>query len=83
MIDIKTERIRAIVVIVVTAIVNIANIYGFAADADTVVNVVMSILSAVTIVYAWWKNNNITKEAVAAQGFLNNLKKENEAEGNE
>lgn len=72
--SIKMERIRAVLVIVVTAIVNVINVYGYAVDADAVVNVVTSILSAIAIVYAWWKNNNVTKEAVAAQAYLRKLK---------
>lgn len=72
--NVKMERIRAVLVIVVTAIVNVINVYGYAVDADAVVNVVTSILSAIAIVYAWWKNNNVTKEAVAAQAYLRKLK---------
>ena len=68
------ERARAIVTIVVTAIVNIANVYGYAVDADQWVNVALSLLSAATILYAWWKNANITDEAIQAQAYLDELK---------
>lgn len=74
------ERIKAVVTILVTAIVNILNVYGFAVDLDNAINVVLSILSALTILYAWWKNQNITREAVVAQGFLKQLKADKEAD---
>ena len=68
------ERIKAIITIVVTAIVNIANVMGYALDADQWVNVALSIASAITILYAWWKNQNITDEAIQAQEYLDDLK---------
>lgn len=68
------ERAKAIITIVVTAAVNIANVYGFAADADQWVNVVLSIASAICIAWSWWKNQNITAEAQQAQRYLDELK---------
>ena len=73
------ERAKAIITIVVTAIVNIANVYGFAVDAEAWINVALSIVSAAAIVYAWWKNQNITPEAIQAQAVLDHLKAERKA----
>ena len=78
--EISKERLKAVITILVTAIVNILNVYGFAVDLDNATNVVLSILSALTVLYAWWKNQNITREAVAAQGFLKQLKADKEAD---
>lgn len=75
----KTERIKAIITLVAVFIANILNLYGFQADADIMVQVALMIFAAITTVYAWWKNNNITKEAIAAQSFLDNLKEEKNA----
>lgn len=72
--EVSKERLKAVITILVTAVVNILNVYGFAVDLDNATNVVLSILSALTVLYAWWKNQNITREAVAAQGFLKQLK---------
>lgn len=72
--EVTKERLKAVVTILVTAVVNVLNVYGFAVDLDNAVNVVLSILSAITILYSWWKNQNVTREAVAAQGFLKQLK---------
>lgn len=68
------EQAKAIITIIVTAVVNVANVCGFAMDADAWINVALSILSAATILYSWWKNQNVTPEAQQAQHFLNELK---------
>ena len=73
------EKAKAILTIIVTAAVNIANVLGYAQDADAWVNVVLSIASAVCIVYSWWFNQNVTPEAQQAQLVLNNLKNERKA----
>lgn len=78
--EVSKERLKAVITILVTAIVNILNVYGFAVDLDNATNVILSILSALTVLYAWWKNQNITREAVAAQGFLKQLKADKEAD---
>ena len=73
------ERIKAVVTIVVTAAVNIANVYGYAVDAEPYVLAATSVLSMVTVAYAWWKNQNITVEAQQAQAVLDKLKAERKA----
>ena len=75
------ERVKAIATIVVTAIVNIANVLGYAWDADAAVNAVLSVLSAVTIAYSWWKNQNVTFAAQQAQKYLDDLKGKHAKEG--
>jgi len=72
----NSEQAKAIITIIVTAVVNIANVCGFALDADAWVNVALSILSAATILYSWWKNQNLTPEAAEAQKVLDHLKEE-------
>lgn len=68
------ERIKAIVTIVVTAIVNIANVCGWALDAETWITAALSVLSAISVIYSWWKNNNVTNAAIEAQKVLDTLK---------
>lgn len=77
--DTKMERAKAIVTLIVVCAVNVANVLGYAVDADAWVNVALSILSAVSIVYAWWKNQNVTDQAAQAQVLLDALKRENKA----
>ena len=73
------ERTKAIITIVITAVLNIANLYGFAVDAGAVVNAVLTVLSFICIAWSWWKNQNVTKEAQTAQIYLNKLKLEKKA----
>lgn len=75
-VDSKMERAKAIATIVIVAAVNIANVCGYAMDAEPIVNGVLSVLSAISIIYAWWKNQNVTEEASQAQVLLDFLKDE-------
>lgn len=76
-VNVNGERIKAIITIIVTAAVNVCNVLGYAMDADTWVNAALSIASVITILYTWWKNQNITPEAAQAQMLLYALKEEN------
>ena len=79
--DIDFEKARAIATLVIVCFVNVANVLGYALDADTWVNAVLSIISAISIVYTWWKNQNVTPEAAQAQVLLDALKKAKHAKG--
>lgn len=67
------DRAMAITRIIVTAILFINAMLTMAGKNpipldETAVGVVISgLLSAVTILWSWWKNNNITKNALKAQ----------------
>jgi hypothetical protein len=74
------ERTKAIVTIVVTAAVNVANVCGYALDADQWVNVALSVLSAIAILYSWWKNQNVTESAQKAQIYLDELRSKEDAD---
>ena len=73
------ERAKAIITIIVTAVATIAAMYGYAIDAEAWISVALSIVSAVCILWSWWKNQNITDEAIIAQGYLDQLKAERRA----
>ena len=75
----NAESIRAIVALLVTAIVNVANVMGFALDWGTVFNVVLSVASVASVAWVWWKNQNLTAAAQEAQKFLDELKEGNDA----
>lgn len=75
----NVERAKAIITIIVTAIVNIANVYGYAVDAEAWINVALSILSAICIVWSWWKNQNITYAAQQGQLVVDQIKNEQRA----
>jgi SPP1 family holin len=44
-------------------------------DETTLYPIVSGIFTVVATVWAWWKNNSFTKEAIRAQEFLEELKK--------
>lgn len=73
------ETIKAILTIIVTAAVNVANVLGYALDVDAVLNAVLSVFAFACIVYSWWFNQNVTAEAQTAQIYLNKLKLEKKA----
>lgn len=75
----NVERAKAIITIIVTAIVNIINLYGYAVDAGAVVNAIGTLVSFACIMWSWWKNQNITSEAIQAQAVLDHLKAERKA----
>lgn len=77
--ELGSERTKAVITLVVTTIVTIANMYGFAADAEAWVNVALSILDAALMGYMWWKNQNVTLEAVRGQHVIDDLKAERKA----
>ena len=72
----NVERAKAIITIIVTAIVNIANVYGYAVDAEAWINVALSILSAICIAWSWWKNQNVTYAAQQGQLVVDQIKNE-------
>ena len=75
----NVERAKAIITIIVTAIVNIANIYGYAVDAEAWIHVLFSILSAICIAWSWWKNQNVTYAAQQGQLVVDQIKNEQRA----
>lgn len=75
-----TGRVGAIITIVVTAIVNIINLYGYSIDADTVVKTVLSVASAATILWSWWRNNDMTEAAFIGTGYTRMLKAKKKAD---
>lgn len=76
-IDTVTERVKAITAIVVTAIVNVLNVLGYALDLDTWLNAALSIASAACVVWVWWRNNNMTEAAMVGDAMTTELKREN------
>ena len=72
--ELTKERAKAIVTLVVTCAVNVCNVLGYAVDAEQWVNAALSILSVICIAWTWWKNQNITPEALEGQKLLDSLK---------
>lgn len=73
-IDATTERVKAIVTIVVTAIVNVLNVIGYAVDLDTWLCAALSVASVGCIVWSWWRNNNVTVAAMVGDAVTTEIK---------
>lgn len=49
--------------------------FGIAVDANDIFVGVMLVVSVLAYIWAWWKNNNVSKAATEAQRVLEELKK--------
>ena len=76
----NTERLVAIVRLVVPLVVAIASMAGYALDAGLVANIAMTVATIAAFIWAWWKNNNVTEAAQIAQEYLSALKAGMESE---
>ena len=78
--DTRTERIKAITTLIVTALLLVNTILTASGknpipySESAVYELISNFLSAVAVLYAWWKNQNVTDEAIQAQGWLDELK---------
>ena len=77
------ERVKAIIRLLV-ALVPVVNILLVELGksplpfTESEINAGLSaVVAAIGILYAWWKNNNITEEAISLQPTLNELKRVN------
>lgn len=78
--NVKTETIIRTVVLAVALINQILTIFGVNILPITDDQIATVISTAATIgasVWAWWKNNSFTKNAIEADKILDNLKKNN------
>lgn len=69
------ERAKAVASIAITAGANVANVVGFAVDAEPFVTAVTSVISAGAIVWCWWRNNNITEGAMVGDALTTEIKR--------
>ena len=78
--DTRTERIKAITTLIVTALLLVNAILTASGknpipySESAVYELISNLLSAIAVIYTWWKNQNITEEAVKAQGWLDEMK---------
>lgn len=68
------ERTKAVISSSIALFINIAALFGASLDLGVIQNSVLTIVTAVTTLYAAWKNHNFTPEAQQAQHFLDELK---------
>lgn len=61
----------------------VAAAFGWALDPDLLTNALLSVLAVALLVWTWWKNNNVTEAAQAAQRVLEAIKAGEEEEEEE
>lgn len=78
---IKTETIIRTIVLALALINQVLAIYGkeaFPVTEDQVYQTVTLIVTIISAVWAWWKNNSFTWPAIRADIYLEELRKREE-----
>ena len=72
----KDTIIRTIILIIalINQILTVFNINPLPFSNEEIYTVVSTIVTTVASIWAWWKNNSITKNAIAADQYLKELK---------
>lgn len=76
---VKTDTIIRTIVLIIALVNQVLAIMGkqaFPVTEDEVYQVVTLIVTIGASVWAWWKNNSFTSEAIAGDNLMNRLKKE-------
>lgn len=71
--EITKERVIALVRAVLMVVTSIASLLGVAFDADAAYQIILVVLMAASLIWGYWKNNNWTQNAVAAQDVKSNI----------
>jgi SPP1 family holin len=80
--NIKTDTIIRTIVLIIALVNQGLAIFGkeaFPVTEDQVYQTVTLVATIASAVWAWWKNNSFTKNAIAADNVLAKLKQEQEA----
>ena len=76
---IKTETIIRTIVLILALANQVLAIYGkekIPITEDEVYQLVTLIVTVVTSLWAWWKNNSFTQPAIKADAYMEMLRKE-------
>ena len=76
----NAESLKAIVTLIVTVALNVANVLGYALDFELWYTLLFSIASLAAVAWSWWKNQNVTEAAQQAQIYLDELKGKHQKE---
>ena len=69
-----SDRVVAVVRLVVTLVAMVAGGAGIAVEPDGLATIVACGVALVAGVWSWWKNNNVTKAAQDAQAYLDGIR---------
>ena len=71
----KKQTVMAFVRLACMLVATGCTMFGIAVDANDIFVGVMLVISVAAYIWAWWKNNNVSKAATEAQRVLEELKK--------
>lgn len=72
--ELNSQTVVAFARLAVTLVLSVAAVFGWALDGGLVYNVIVSALGLAMLVWAWWRNNNVTEAAQEAQLLLDEIK---------
>lgn len=72
--DITKERVVAIARLCVMLVSAVAGGFGLTVDADSLYTVVACGIALGSALWCWYRNNNLTEAAAAAQAYLDTIK---------
>lgn len=72
--DFNRDRVVAIARLVVMLAAMVAGGFGLQVDADSLGTIAACAVALVAAAWSWWRNNNVTEAARAAQEYLDGIK---------
>lgn len=81
--DFNSETALALIRLVVPTLASAAAMFGWSVDSDLAINIATTLLALITLVWSWWRNNNLTEAAREAQRLLDEIKQTAKADADE
>lgn len=81
--NVSKETIIRTIILVITLVNSILTMFGknpIPFSEDEIYVGLSAIATVAATIWAWWKNNSFTKNAIAADEYLKGLKEENKNE---
>lgn len=76
--ELEEEQLKSAARLIVTLAAQVAMVFSWTIDADAWIAIAITAVDLYLLVrHLWWKNNNVTKEAVASQRMLDGMRKGN------
>lgn len=72
--EFNSQTAVAFIRLIVALAASVCATFGWVLDIELWANIGISVIAVILFIYSWWKNNNITEAAQAAQDVLNEIK---------
>ena len=69
-----SERTVAIIRLICAIFCGILSLSGIYMDVDILIEGIACLFALATLLWSWWKNNNLTEAAIEAQGILDDMR---------